>query len=166
MGVFLGTFLGPIVVTLIWNVIVFVMVTWVLVKHHRKNWKMKLTRTKQPQDKSSSAQFTIKLMISIASVMILFGLTWFFGVFTIMGASKIFQYLFVITNGFQGSFFFLFNCVLSTEGREFWRDKLSCGGKFKAKKATTSGYHELSASGMPKTTSTSKTKKTSMLSEI
>ena len=147
----------------------FVMATWVLVTHSRKNWKMKLKHKKQPEDKALSAKFTIKLIISIAGVMLLFGLTWFFGVFTIMGASKVFQYLFVITNGFQGFFFFLFNCVLSTEGREFWKNVLSCGGKIKAKKSTTSGLIDLrSTPNAAKTTNVniSKTKKTSLLSEM
>ena len=75
---------------------------------------------------------TIKVLIGIAGVMFLFGLTWFFGALTVSGfgdarASIAFQVLFVICNAFQGFFIFLFFCVLSKDGRESWLVLLSCG---------------------------------------
>jgi len=59
----------------------------------------------------------IKLLISIAGVMFLFGLTWLFGALTITGlgdsrASTAFQVFFVILNAFQG--FFIFRYVIQT----------------------------------------------------
>ena len=75
---------------------------------------------------------TIKVLIGIAGVMSLFGLTWLFGALTVSGfgdarASTAFQVLFVICNAFQGFFIFLFFCVLSKDGRESWLVLLSCG---------------------------------------
>ena len=74
----------------------------------------------------------IKLLVSIASVMFLFGLTWLFGAFTVIGfgdarASTAFQVLFVILNAFQGFFIFLFFCVFSRDARNSWLELLSCG---------------------------------------
>ena len=40
--------------------------------------------------------------------MVLFGLTWLFWVMTVREASIVFQFLFVISNAFQGFFFFVF----------------------------------------------------------
>ena len=59
--------------------------------------------------------------------MSLFGLTWIFGALTISGASLPFQILFVVFNGFQGFFIFLFLCVFSTDARELWKESLSSG---------------------------------------
>ena len=77
-------------------------------------------------------KITIRLLIGIGKVMILFGLTWLFGALTVTGfgsaaASTAFQVLFVLCNAFQGFFIFLFFCVLSKEGRESWLELLSCG---------------------------------------
>ena len=74
----------------------------------------------------------IKLLVSIASVMFLFGLTWLLGAFTVIGfgdarASTAFQVLFVISNAFQGFFIFLFFCVFSRDARDAWLELLSCG---------------------------------------
>ena len=74
----------------------------------------------------------IRLLISIAGVMSLFGLTWLFGALTVTGfgsaaASIAFQVLFVILNAFQGFFIFLFFCVFSKDARESWLELLSHG---------------------------------------
>ena len=74
----------------------------------------------------------IRLVISIAGVMSLFGLTWLFGALTVTGfgsaaASTAFQFVFVVLNAFQGFFIFLFFCVFSKDAREFWLELLSRG---------------------------------------
>lgn len=65
--------------------------------------------------------------------MSLFGLTWIFGALTISGASLPFQILFVVSNGFQGFFIFLFLCVSRKDARELWKESLSCG-RYKSSK--------------------------------
>ena len=116
-AVFFTAFLGPIFVILLFNVVIFVMVIRVLIKHTRNT----LDRTKEQMNKKTA----IRLLISIAGVMFLFGLTWLFGALTVTGlrdsrASTAFQTLFVLLNAFQGFFIFLFFCVFSKDARESW----------------------------------------------
>ena len=70
---------------------------------------------------------TMKTVLGISVVMVVFGLTWLCGALTIRGASKAFQYLFVICNAFQGFYFFLFTVIVSKEGRELWKDIITLG---------------------------------------
>ena len=123
-AVFFGAFLGPILAILIVNVVIFVLVIGVLIKHILD----KLNRTKE----QINIKTAIRLVISIAGVMFLFGLTWLFGALTVTGlrdttASTAFQVLFVICNAFQGFFIFLFLCVFNKDARNLWLELLSCG---------------------------------------
>ena len=123
-AVFFGAFLGPIFAILIVNVVMFVLVIGVIIRHTRS----KLVRTKEQMKKRT----TIRLIISIAGIMFLFGLTWLFGALTVTGfgsatASFAFQVLFVICNAFQGFFIFLFFCVFNKDARDLWIELLSCG---------------------------------------
>ena len=123
-AVLFGAFLGPIFAILIINVVIFVMVIGVLVKHTLN----KLDRTNE----QLNIKTTIRLFISIAGIMFLFGLTWLFGALTVTGlrdttASTVFQILFVICNAFQGFFLFFFLCVFDKEARDFWLELFSCG---------------------------------------
>ena len=104
----------------------------------------KLDRTKEEIKKKT----VVRLVISIAGIMFLFGLTWLFGALTVTGfgsatASFAFQVLFVICNAFQGFFIFLFFCLFNKDARDLWLELLSCG-RYKSKplrspKYTTSG---------------------------
>ena len=123
-AVFFGAFLGPIFAILIINVVIFVSVIGVLVKHTLN----KLDRTKEKMNIKTA----IRLFISIAGIMLLFGLTWLFGALTVTGlrdttASTAFQVIFVICNAFQGFFFFFFFCVFNKDARDLWLELLSCG---------------------------------------
>ena len=102
-----------------------VVVVTVLVRHMRGT----MGRRKE-QMKPKTA---FRLLISITGIMSLFGLTWIFGALTISGASLPFQILFVVSNGFQGFFIFLFLCVSSKDARELWKESLSCG-RYKSSK--------------------------------
>ena len=113
--VFFVTFLAPIFALLLFNVVMFILAVRVLVIHSMK--------------KKKSVKSTIKTMISIVGIMVMFGLTWLFGALTVREASTAFQYLFVIFNGFQGFFFFILHCLISKDGREFWTNAIvSCCG--------------------------------------
>ena len=95
----------------------------------------------------------IKLLISIAGVMFLFGLTWLFGALTITGlgdsrASTAFQVFFVILNAFQGFFIFLFFCVFNVKARESWLE-VFCFGHYKSKSLHPS-QGKPASSGAPK----------------
>ena len=123
-AVFFGAFLGPIFAILIINVVIFVSVIGVLVKHTLN----KLDRTKEKMNIKTA----IRLFISIAGIMLLFGLTWLFGALTVTGlrdttATTAFQVIFVICNAFQGFFIFFFICVFNKDARDLWLELLSCG---------------------------------------
>ena len=120
-AVFFATFLGPIFVILLFNVVIFVMVMRVI-----KHTQNKIGRTKGQMNKKSA----IRLLVSIAGVMSLFGLTWLFGALIVTGfgdarASTAFQVLFVIFNALQGFFICLFFCVFSKDAQESWLELLS-----------------------------------------
>ena len=97
----------------------------VLIKHSKK----KIQRAKASAD-GSSREATIRLLISIFSIMNMYGLTWLFAVFTFTDGSFTFQLLFAIFNSLQGFFMFIFFCVLGKEARESWAHVL-CRGKLK-----------------------------------
>ena len=111
-GVFFGLFLVPVVLTIIFNIIMFILGVRVLIKSTRQ-------KVIQGNDRKN-ARNTVKLIVGICGLMIVFGLGWIFGILTINVASKAFQYLFVIFNVFQGFYFFVFICLLGKDGRNFW----------------------------------------------
>lgn len=105
---------------------VFALVIRVLVKHSYR----KLSEV----EKQKKVIGTVKTLISIVSIMLMFGLQWLFGAFTISGASEAFQWLFVIFSTLQGFFLFLFFCVLSQDAREEWLNLFSFGRRKKKKR--------------------------------
>ena len=109
---FFGVFLGPIFAMVLFNTVVFVLVLRVLIKH-----SMRKSKEAKP---TQQLKATMKTMISITSIMLMFGLQWLFGALTIAEASLAFQWLFVIFSTLQGLFFFLFFCVLGKGAREEW----------------------------------------------
>ena len=133
------------------------MVIRVLIKHSRNT----LGRTKEQMDKKTA----IRLLISIAGVMFLFGLTWLFGALTVTGfgdtrASTTFQVLFVLLNAFQGFFICLFFCVFSKDARESWLELLSrAHGHYKSKSLYSSKtkYSSSGSNTIRKKSSTSST---------
>ena len=114
-----GVFLGPIFVVLLVNMVLFVLVVRVLIKHSRR----KIVKSKD----AKKYKGTLKTFISIVSIMAMFGLSWLFGAFTISGASIVFSWLFVIFNSLQGFVLFLFFCVIGKDAREEWKSVLTCG---------------------------------------
>ena len=130
IGVFFGLFLGPIMAIVLFNFVIFVLVIRVLIKHSRR----KIVDVKD----SKKYKATLKTLISVMGVMLMFGLTWLFGAFTVQGASIAFQWLFVIFNSFQGFFLFVFFCVIGKDARQEWIELLSCGKKRKLNKGLPS----------------------------
>ena len=97
----------------------------VLIKHSKK----KIEHAKASAD-GSPREATIRLLISIFSIMNMYGFTWLFAIFTFTDGSFAFQLLFAIFNSLQGFFIFIFFCVLGKEARESWAQFL-CRGKLK-----------------------------------
>ena len=62
-------------------------------------------------------------MISLAGIMILFGIAWLFAVLAIIGKEEIRkpnEVLFAFFNSLQGFFIFVFFCIINKEVRESW----------------------------------------------
>ena len=68
------------------------------------------------------------MLISIAGVIFLFGLSWLFAIltFSVGGLRETFQILFTIFNSLQGFFIFLFLCVFNKDALESWKTFVSC----------------------------------------
>ena len=127
--VFFVTLFGPIFIVFAFNFIIFILGVRVLVTQSRK--------------KKVSVKSAIKTMVSIVGLMVIFGLTWLFGALTVREVSTVFQYLFVIFNGFQGFFFFVVICVIGKDGRNFWFYVITGSLCRKSKKFSTSGTSNL-----------------------
>ena len=121
MEVFWGTFLAPIFAVMLFNLVVFICIIVVLIRH-------KMGRVKQKQEQMT-ARTALRLMFSISCVMLLFGLTWLFAILTFSSSfpilRQIFQILFTVFNSLQGFFIFVFvlnaeilNCCRKTVSRE------------------------------------------------
>ena len=120
-----GALLAPVLAVIAFNIVIFVTVMSVLIKHSKK----KIQRAKVSTD-GSPREATIRLLISIFSIMNMYGLTWLFAIFTFTDGSFAFQLLFAIFNSLQGFFMFIFFCVLGKEARDSWAHVL-CRGKLK-----------------------------------
>ena len=128
---------------LLFNIVVFVMVTVVLIKH---------TKKKLAKDGTKKAQGTVKAIISVFSVMVMFGLSWLFGALSIDDGAIFFQWPFVILNTLQGFFLFIFFCVIGKDAREEWLNLLSCYRRKKKQKQSAASHSR--SSQVPKSTST------------
>ena len=139
-----GLFLAPLFAVLLFNTVVFVMVTVVLIKHTRKKL------AKDSKKKKEVTQGTIKAIISVLSVMLMFGLSWLFGALSIDQGAIFFQWPFIILNTLQGFFLFIFFCVIGNDAREEWLNLLSCYRRKKKGKQSTASHSR--ASQVPKST--------------
>lgn len=111
---------------MLFNCIVYIFVMMIIFKHLRGKMARK--------NESLNIRMVIRLMISIAGIIFLFGFSWLFGALTItiQELRLTFQVLFAIFSSLQGFFIFLFFCVFSKEARELWKETLSCG-RYKSK---------------------------------
>lgn len=111
---FYGSFLAPVVVVLIMNMIAFGLVVRQLFGISAKNL-----------NKTDTASTTSRLRGAVG-VIVLLGLTWVFAIFAIDTAKIVFQYLFAIFNTLQGLFIFVFYCMFKKDAQLAWRKKLPC----------------------------------------
>ena len=119
VGAFWGAFMVPLLIIMLFNVVLFIFISVVLVRHVRK-------RTKKSE--SANHKVVFRTTLSIFGLMTLFGLTWLFAIFTFSAAPELrqtFQILFTVFNSFQGAFIFIFTCVLSSDAREGWKTLLT-----------------------------------------
>ena len=105
------TLFAPIFLLFVFNTIVFIAGVKVLICHFKRR---------------SNSRWSIRLISLIVRLVVMLGLTWFFGALTAGEASTAFQYMFVIFNGFQGFFLFVFLCMLNRTVRELWIELILC----------------------------------------
>ena len=122
----------------------FVIVSRVLIIHSKKKLESIHSEKSRKQKKLSKGIF--KAMISIVSVMMMFGLSWIFGAFSVSEGAIVFQWLFVIFNTTQGFMLFVFFCVIGGDARDEWKNLLTCN-KYRNKvslNASTTNSHSKS----------------------
>lgn len=118
IAVFFGAFLGPIFAIILFNCVVFVIITTVIVRQKLGSLKRR--------NETMTFRTTIRLLVNIVGVMFLFGLTWLFGAFTITETALLFQIMFAIFNSLQGIFIFLVFCAMNKDAHELWRKTITC----------------------------------------
>ena len=123
--------MAPLLTVIVFNTVILLLVIRVLVKHNKRKEK----------ENSKSFKNIAKLVVSIASIMTMFGLSWIFAAFSVSSAAIVFQWLFLIFNSSQGLCLFLFFCVISNDGREEWKNLF---GYKKSKKKSTYSHHSSS----------------------
>ncbi|KAL7846288.1 hypothetical protein SRHO_G00212680 [Serrasalmus rhombeus] len=89
--------------------------------------QMKKMRVNQP---AGTHRSLLKDLRGVASFTLLLGLTWAVAFFTWGPAKVPLLYLFSILNSLQGSFIFIFHCLMKENVRKQWRIHL-CFGRFK-----------------------------------
>ena len=115
-----------------------------LIIHSKKKLESIHSEKSRKQKKLSKGIF--KAMISIVSVMMMFGLSWIFGAFSVSEGAIVFQWLFVIFNTTQGFMLFVFFCVIGGDARDEWKNLLTCN-KYRNKvslNASTTNSHSKS----------------------
>lgn len=124
---FYAAFLGPIAAILVFNLLVFLAVVCVVIRHSSQRYK-----NTQKHSKRKGIMLT---MLNIIAVLVLFGLTWLFGAFTVnqnivpVGNTELFEFLFVVCNSLQGFYVFIFFVVLAKETRQLWLETCGCRKK-------------------------------------
>ncbi|XP_019621177.1 PREDICTED: adhesion G-protein coupled receptor G7-like [Branchiostoma belcheri] len=117
-------FLIPAGLILLFNLLVFILVMYKLVREEKKQRELRGADAIKVD-----RQWIILQIRRACSIMALFGLTWVFGFFVIDDARTVFAYLFCISNTLQGLIIFIFHCVMR-EDMTKWRKKLTCWKKF------------------------------------
>ena len=113
--------MGPILLLVLFNLVVFIMILRILIKHSYRKFK----KTKPDR----RVKGILKTSISLFSITVMFGLQWLFGALTIADASLAFQWLFVIFCTLQGFFLFFFFVIVGDDSRNEWMDIMNVGRK-------------------------------------
>ena len=126
IGALVGAFLAPIFIIMVANVIFFIWVIVVVIRHTKETAK----RRKQ----TITNKQILRILFSISGVLFLFGLTWLFFVITISISGP--TLVFTIFNSLQGFFVFVF--IIFTEGFSYWKTAFLSCKKHKSKSSQLS----------------------------
>ena len=122
--VFFAAFLGPILLLVFINAIMFICITFVQLRY------ICCLRRKRSKDDKDGPKMNVGenfvIVLKIWCLLCLFGLTWLFGALTITrSTSFLFSTLFAVFTSLQGFFIFLFLCLLSKDAINFYK-RLCC----------------------------------------
>uniref|UniRef100_A0A1A7Y9Y0 Latrophilin 2 n=2 Tax=Iconisemion striatum TaxID=60296 RepID=A0A1A7Y9Y0_9TELE len=118
---FIWSFIGPVTLIIVVNVIFLVVTMYKMVKHS----------TSMKPDSSRLGGIRSWVLGAFA-LLFLLGLTWSFGLFFLNESSIVMAYLFTIFNTLQGMFIFIFHCILQKKVRKEYGKCLRthcCSGK-------------------------------------
>ncbi|XP_077470912.1 adhesion G protein-coupled receptor L2b.1 isoform X8 [Stigmatopora argus] len=104
---FIWSFIGPVTVVILVNVIFLVVTMYKMVRHS----------TSMKPDSSRLGGIRSWVLGAFA-LLCLLGLTWSFGLFFLNESSIVMAYLFTIFNTLQGTFIFIFHCLLQKKVRK------------------------------------------------
>ncbi|KAM6918726.1 adhesion G protein-coupled receptor L2b.1 isoform 12-T15 [Xenentodon cancila] len=133
---FIWSFIGPVTLIVIVNVIFLVVTMYKMVKHS--------TSMKPDSSRLGGIRSWVLGAFALLSLMVL---TWTFGLFFVNESSIVMAYLFTIFNTLQGMFIFIFHCLLQKKVRKEYskcfRQSQCCGalpveGSHSSTKAVTS----------------------------
>uniref|UniRef100_A0A7N5JWT5 Adhesion G protein-coupled receptor E5 n=1 Tax=Ailuropoda melanoleuca TaxID=9646 RepID=A0A7N5JWT5_AILME len=143
---FLWSFLGPVILVVLCNAVVFVTTVWKLTQ--------KFSEINPDMKKLKKARV---LTITAVAQLLVLGGTWVFGLFLFDPQSSLLSYTFTILNCLQGLFLFVLHCLLNKKVREEyrrWAGRVT-GNKYSEFTTSTSGTshnpmqaHRPSESGM------------------
>ena len=105
-----------------------IIITRIIIKQKRKK-------------KSESNREIVKTLISITSIMVMYGLSWLFGIFSVSSAAVVVQWFFLVFNSTQGFCLFIFFCIVNKDGREEWKRLLGVSKKKTKLDTSSSVYH-------------------------
>ncbi|XP_070208035.1 adhesion G protein-coupled receptor L2-like [Littorina saxatilis] len=109
---FQWSFIGPVLVVILLNVIMLSIGLNVMRRHMR-------SPTKQDMGKLGRMKTCLKGAVTLVFVL---GLTWIFGIFNLGGSeTEAFAYIFVLLNGSQGVFIFAFHCIGNDKVKKEYR---------------------------------------------
>ncbi|XP_063424376.1 uncharacterized protein LOC134708046 [Mytilus trossulus] len=114
LSAFYYAFVIPVGIIILANIIIFIMIL-------KNLWG----RPKGLQSNQSEKKRAMMNLRASLTVLVLIGLTWIFGFFTIEKASIVFQYIFTILNVFQGFIIFILFTAREKRVRQNWQ-KLCC----------------------------------------
>lgn len=137
---FIFSFVGPVVLILLANLVFLVLAIWVLYRHQTTSAVMK--------SKEQSRLTNAKTWIKGSFILIfLLGLTWTFGLLYLNESTVAMAYVFTILNSLQGLFIFFFLCVHNEQVRKELRRALRRHGCLSAECLGESGLSDTTSSG-------------------
>ena len=130
---FLFAFLLPVFLILIFNIVMYILIICAIIAHT-------VSKNKRRNSSLITKPKAVEMLTFYSGIMILFGITWLFAVFTFItepDISFIVQFLFAFFNTFQGFFIFVFFVFLNNESRDAWKSLFFPRSSRKQKVSTT-----------------------------